>query len=987
MESSASKDGSISLWSRLFSWCGILFCFCLFPGFLVMAALDSLLEAQADRQKAEVFQRLSVLLDRIEPYKHDEFYFHRVFLRMFEHAERAFDPMYSIQKSISHLKKKLPGSLKFVVWNGKGRLNAQLTDLKGFRVVLERIWRALRAVAIDQEGGGQHDPTVLSEVMGNLKMMRSVLGGFLVPSHLAFPYLPANLASVILSDFRENRSHFWYHVGDKIGFLAVISWRVLRQHIGLRRITPAMNRRIAKGFGVGYALFPRSSFIRLPPRFPWKTEIEMALGRFDNSAEPIQESEHLLIAVRPLGSGLHGFTFALKDEVIADSKLFRNRAIIWLCLFFLPVIVFTWITMVQGKGFFISIRWQLAALFLYANGLPLLVLAFIGFDYLQNKRIELFGEVQAQAEKLMSNFDTRFPSMAEHIRRDLLEILDNMESRSLHAPLSRKAIDALAHRLANLSPTEFYLCGSESKVLISNSDVVSSAIQHGTEHITITGNNFLRFFNGKITNPEKELSPDSQPGIMADSGNLLDPALSDLGKVRLMSFGTMPKWSFWEILGDSATSVFDYILFVFWESPRMQELFLKKFLPAVNENRFNLTVLARMESGQWVKPAWIRETPALLGLLRQAATSGSARQNLILENGKEFIGIGWKGREMSDASLAALYPRTLVESELGTLKFKLVLFGFFSIVLSIVIGQLVARQFLEPLGWFSMAAGNINGRNFRFRIPELEGDELGRLGCVLNDTLGSLEELDLGRVVQASLLPASHFRQGRFTVFGKSQAMTDLGGDYFDIFPLGDSRFGVVLGDVAGHGVPAALMMAFAKAGVLIGRDRSGSPAQLLALLHDLFLRNKRKTMQRVMTMQYLIIDSESGAATFSNAGHCYPIHLSCAKEIASFIELQGFPLGSIKRATFRNKDLQMAPGDILVMYSDGFVEARDSAGRAFGFPRWLRTVGECRDKDPQAVYEKVRAANDAFTEEPGDDLTMVVIRADGEDVKVGFGV
>ncbi|NCO69123.1 MAG: SpoIIE family protein phosphatase, partial [Acidobacteria bacterium] len=167
---------------------------------------------------------------------------------------------------------------------------------------------------------------------------------------------------------------------------------------------------------------------------------------------------------------------------------------------------------------------------------------------------------------------------------------------------------------------------------------------------------------------------------------------------------------------------------------------------------------------------------------------------------------------------------------------------------------------------------------------------------------------------------------GQFEILGKSTSVSYLGGDYFDYFVLND-RFAVVLiGDVTGHGVPAALLMAMAKSAVKIrsAEEATNVIATLEKLNAHLFETIKRK---RLMTMIYSTLDTQNSRITLGNAGHCYPYFFTAMDDRIKQIESPAFPLGARKKGRFGEVSLTLCAGDALIFYTDGLVESVRSNG------------------------------------------------------------
>jgi len=246
-------------------------------------------------------------------------------------------------------------------------------------------------------------------------------------------------------------------------------------------------------------------------------------------------------------------------------------------------------------------------------------------------------------------------------------------------------------------------------------------------------------------------------------------------------------------------------------------------------------------------------------------------------------------------------------------------------------------------------------------------------------------ELEIARELQMNLLPKSPPASDRLDIANHSEPATEVGGDYFDYLELGDGKLGVVVGDVAGHGMPAGLMMAMAKSAMHTQVQIGGSPAVLLERLSETLLRLSADN--QFMTMVFAELDVARGEFRYSNAGHHYPLHLRADTGTIEHLESTGVPLGllPIPPGPFRSSSLRT--GDILVFYSDGVVEAtRVTDDEMFGDERLSQIVLANRERSANTILESVfRAVRRFCDDEPlHDDATMVVVKVLGEETLSG---
>ncbi len=240
-------------------------------------------------------------------------------------------------------------------------------------------------------------------------------------------------------------------------------------------------------------------------------------------------------------------------------------------------------------------------------------------------------------------------------------------------------------------------------------------------------------------------------------------------------------------------------------------------------------------------------------------------------------------------------------------------------------------------------------------------------------------ELEIAREVQLRLLPAGPPRLPGLAVASRSEPATEVGGDYYDYLELPAGRFGIVFGDVAGHGVPAGLLLAIAKSAIHTQVRAGADLPELLPTLSTILLQMSADN--QFMTMVLLEIDGCCRRFRYANAGHHYPLHYRARTGAIEELVSTGLPLGILPRPPGPFVDGVLEPGDLLVLYSDGIVEAmRPSDEEAFGLSRLRHLVLAHRDRDPDTMVEAVfRAVREYRGGAPlDDDASMLVVRVLG---------
>jgi hypothetical protein len=235
-------------------------------------------------------------------------------------------------------------------------------------------------------------------------------------------------------------------------------------------------------------------------------------------------------------------------------------------------------------------------------------------------------------------------------------------------------------------------------------------------------------------------------------------------------------------------------------------------------------------------------------------------------------------------------------------------------------------------------------------------------------------EIDAANRIQAALLPKEDPDVTGATIASHYRAATEIGGDYFDFLPLPGGRLGLAVGDVSGHGLTSGIVMAMAKSALLVQVGYDASPCRVLEILNETVLRTApRRTL---MTFFFGVLDLAERRLLFSSAGHLDPYVFRAATGEVEELSAWGFPLGVRRRSPFVEHEALFGPGDRLVLYSDGLIEALDDDGEPFGFTRFERLLARHGGAPSEEIRRALLDAVASFTRNrpPEDDQTLVVV-------------
>lgn len=324
--------------------------------------------------------------------------------------------------------------------------------------------------------------------------------------------------------------------------------------------------------------------------------------------------------------------------------------------------------------------------------------------------------------------------------------------------------------------------------------------------------------------------------------------------------------------------------------------------------------------------------------------------------------------------------------------------GTILVIFAVVIIMIMSRGLTKPLTELSRGARQFGEGNLNYRIHLRGHDEFGDLAQSFNLMAISLQEhmhelereaserekLESGfRIaydMQQSLLPKHAPEVPGLDVAGWSQPSKEVGGDFYDFLDMGEGRIGIALGDATGKGVPAALLTTQCSSVLRTISNNIHEPGKLLYHTNNEFYKRVSAT-HRFVTLFLLVIDMNTGKASYATAGHPAPLLVNSESgELRWLGDSVGFPLGIVRKSTFTVCEFQLTPGDTIVIYSDGLTDARNHDEELYNDEHIERSVKGCVSASSSDVLAGIR--NDVETYMDGkvatDDMTIVVAKYTG---------
>ncbi|MCX6641089.1 MAG: SpoIIE family protein phosphatase [bacterium] len=336
--------------------------------------------------------------------------------------------------------------------------------------------------------------------------------------------------------------------------------------------------------------------------------------------------------------------------------------------------------------------------------------------------------------------------------------------------------------------------------------------------------------------------------------------------------------------------------------------------------------------------------------------------------------------------LSVLFSRERVVNQ-AYLAFFIALAGFFGVILILValVGFGLAGGINRTINKLRQGTQQLRNGDLSVNIQVRTKDELGELAQSFNLMVADLNrmlieikekerlegELEAAKAIQMRLLPEQIPVLAGFQIAATSIPAKQVGGDYYDFLELPYGHTGLAVGDVSGKGMPAALLMANLQACLRTLTLFNLPPALLIEKLNTVLCHNTAPHM--FATFFFGSLDHHSGELTYVNAGHNYPI--ICGNGKAERLVTGGMLLGVMPDSNYEEGHIELAPGHMLVLFSDGITEAADDGDIEFGEERLLDLLSRHCHDDADTILRSILSEVESYCGVPQDDMTLMVLK------------
>lgn len=353
-------------------------------------------------------------------------------------------------------------------------------------------------------------------------------------------------------------------------------------------------------------------------------------------------------------------------------------------------------------------------------------------------------------------------------------------------------------------------------------------------------------------------------------------------------------------------------------------------------------------------------------------------------------------RIMEEIALITDETENATTDSFRTMMMYVLVIGLIALCIAAGTAFYMSRMIVAPVRELTEKVSEIQGDNLDFEWEKKTEDEIQTLAESFQSMTERMKryieevtritaekerigaELNVATQIQADMLPRifpPFPERSEFDIYATMTPAKEVGGDFYDFFLIDDDHIGLVMADVSGKGVPAALFMVIAKTLIKNRALMGGSPSEVLAYANDQLCEGNEAEL--FVTVWMAIIEISTGKGVAANAGHEHPVIRRKDGAYELIVYRHSPAVATMEGIPFKQHDFELNPGDTLFVYTDGVPEATNASNELYGTDRMLEALNKEPDADAKKLLENVKASVDAFVGEAPqfDDLTMLCMQ------------
>jgi len=855
-------------------------------------------------------------------------------------------------------------SVKLYLFDRNGKRVTRPGCMTGMAVASERVFGLIRRAANE----GRFTLTAPEK-----RQVESFIGSHqMIPSLASRPNHLHDFAIIGISRYAG-----WYQVRGRSGgiaghLLVVVEQRKIEPAMLAMRACATIGRLSGNAFVFGWLNQARRGASGLSDGSPLPASFAAWLSQIP--AKPIVWGKQRLVALSDTADGIR--LFGMRRKPVMSDFIPGLRSFLVVLLLELGLVTIWW--RIFGGDILVPLRLQLLGWF----GLSAIagLAALIGFAqvYRDASQDSLIRTNRDAAVRLLQKTDGNFGPAFAPLAREYLQAARDLEGNPQNtaslaaklAPMAKARQFAAAFLFGPMDSPRYKISATPDTEIGNFADEQPQFIQSLAQQA-------MDRFNAITDDPGDTSTSGARNMLNVLLARPVDRLIQQRGTLQSLTLNGVNATVFLELIG-SSDGVATACMIVLHDTPALEARYLVNTSSSLARHmQHRLIALPKRTAGKLsaVPARGLRREPDLERLQELLDLTGATQHRLGRINGERTLITAVPGRVMPDYHLFLLTPFQPIDDQVRAVSIRITLLAVAGTGFSLFLAWMFGGSLLGPLRTLTAGIDRLVGMQLDDPVTVNTGDELQQIGAGITGIMEDLQERALAKTVQEQLLSGKPLAGPGWHAQGWSRSASDIGGEIFDMIQLNDGRVAVMVGDVAAHGISAALVMAMAKTAVRLFLDEpDATPTVVLSEL-DRYFRLHARRLSRI-GMMLGIYDPATRLLRYAATGRLYPVFLTQdADPRLLAVDGDGLGAGSSGRARPEHQ-IGMAAGDRLVICTDGVIDACDPSGCAAGSSGICDLLDGLRHEPPDQLGSRLWEALNSWQggRNPGDDQTVLVL-------------
>ncbi|MBF0410660.1 MAG: HAMP domain-containing protein, partial [Candidatus Riflebacteria bacterium] len=722
--------------SRLLKWLFFCVCFVLLPGLLVCWGIEQSWEREYKNKAYDLALKIGKQIENIRKTAKEERYYYDWLLKVTDNLDSSYNNSSDnsvFKENLRKLRRNLPNLFDIYITDLKGNLLEEFSSRVPSKYLIKKLYEIINTRYNLSEipvPSGQRK--ALEAFLGELSLLETI-------NHIQkMNYLPT-------VGIGEKKNYFFYKKASKIVVMAHVNIGAVPKNYTLTSKLKKNNKgRTSLKFGLHDSdkKFRNSTMMKDEETF-----LQYSMSNFEKTMSEISINDKYVTVITLAENKNRLWGFVKFPQENDPRKYVLHTRIIFLSVF-LIICILSYPYVVSEAPKWLSIRLKLTALLVFSTGLPLVILFVVSKDYLWEKEQSLRYEAFRKIEDSLKGIDKKFQKallIYSGRVKELISISQDSQGNFNNATF-QKVFKIIEKKMPLPQPMIIKRDGT----VLQNRE--KDKIYPQLAFKMLEKYNHTKGIREEDNRQNKVKVEDLFIGN-AQLDEFITGLLKRMGEIAPLMFGKVDRYMLINII-KGIDSGANYMFFFFWKPMELSLNYLKKNILSFRKmNEFSVFFTIVPNNSEYDIPDGSSKISWINDLSQRILVRNTFTEDLITWKGQRYLAAGMPAREIERYQLIQIFPEKQIKIILEKLKNNLIFLAFFCFCFSLGIGIAVSRQVLLPVTNLAEGVDAIEKRDFRFRIPILENDELGKLSQTFNQMMVGLEDLSIAKTIQENLFP------------------------------------------------------------------------------------------------------------------------------------------------------------------------------------------------------------------------------------------